>query len=171
MRLITMPTGTGQATKLSFRGLLNDPPDSRVLFPETTSSGFGAGRTSAPARDWRPERLGPDWPASGVDLHALVLQEVIAVCGLPAALAPGANAAGPTLREAQREFLLGTVQPYGDLIAAEASRVLERPVRIHHHKLAAADVAARARGVGTLTKAGVDLERALELVGWDGPTL
>ena len=35
------------------------------------------------------------------------------------------------------------------------------------HKLAAADVAARARGVHVLTQAGVDRDRALALVGWE----
>ena len=39
--------------------------------------------------------------------------------------------------------------------------MLERPVRIRFHKLAAADVAARARGVHVLTQAGVDRDRAL----------
>lgn len=166
-----MPQGTQQPTVKSFRARLQEPPDVRVLFPETTAGGYGSGRTSAPLTDWKQTRLGPDWSMGGTDLHALVLGEVLAVCGVPASLAPGSNAAGPTLREAQREFLIGTVQPYGALIAAEVSRVLERPVRIHYHALASADVAARARGVGTLTKSGVSLERALELVGWDGPSL
>ena len=99
--------------------------------------------------------------------QTLVLQTVLACCGVPPALAPGAAAAGPAMREAQRAFLTATVQPLGALLEAEVSRVLERPVRIRFHKLAAADVAARARGVHVLTQAGVDRDRALALVGWE----
>ena len=87
-----------------------------------------------------------------------------AVCRGRSCLA--AAAAGPAIREAQRELLTGTVQPLSDLVAEEASRVLESTVTITHHKLAAADVAARARGVHILTQAGIDSGRALELVGW-----
>ena len=168
-RMIAMPQGTAQPTIMALKALIADPSHGRLLLPSTTAGGFGSGRTSAPPTDWKPSRLGPDWSMGGTDLHALVLQEVLAVCGIPPALAPGANAAGPTLREGNREFLTTTIQPLGALIAAEASRVLERPVTIHHHALAAADVAARARGVHVLTQAGVEVERAMMLVGWDGP--
>ena len=103
----------------------------------------------------------------GTDLHALILGEIMAVCGVPASLAPGSAAAGPTLREAQREFLVGTVQPYGALIAAEASRVLERPVTLRFDALASADSAGRARAFGILAKNGIEKERALRKVGWE----
>ena len=47
--------------------------------------------------------------------QTLVLQTVLACCGVPPALAPGAAAAGPAMREAQRAFLTATVQPLGAL--------------------------------------------------------
>ena len=168
-RLMVQPQGAN-TDRDTLRANLQDK-SFQFAFPTTTAAGYGGGRSQAPLQDWKPIPLGPDWGNGGTDLHSLALQEVIAVCGVPPALAPGANAAGPTLREAQREFLTTTIQPYGDLIAAEASRVLERPVTIHHHALAAADVAARARGVHVLTEAGVQLERAMMLVGWDGGSL
>ena len=164
-RLFAMPQNAGVDTNTLRAGLQDK--SYQFAFPTTTAAGFGGGRASAPLTDWKPLVVGPDWSKGGAELHTLVLQEVMAVCGVPPALAPGAAAAGPTLREANREFLTTTVQPLGTLIAAEASRVLERPVTIHHHALAAADVAARARGVHVLTQAGVKLERALELVGWE----
>ena len=111
--IIPMPQGVAVPTQQSIRRFLTDAEMSVVL-PPTTAGGFGSGRTSAPMRDWTPSRLVPAWPAAGVDLHALVLQEVLGVCGIPPALAPGANAAGPTLREANREFLTTTVQPRND---------------------------------------------------------
>ena len=36
----------------------------RVLLLETTGAGWGDGRGAAPMRDWRPERPGPNPPAS-----------------------------------------------------------------------------------------------------------
>ena len=129
--------------------------------------GRRAGAAGGAQADSIVRRLGPDIPEASVNLETLVLQTVLACCGVPPALAPGAAAAGPAMREAQRAFLTATVQPLGALLEAEVSRVLERPVRIRFHKLAAADVAARARGVHVLTQAGVDRDRALALVGWE----
>ena len=62
--------------------------------------------------------------------------------------------------------MTGTVIPLADLIAEESGRVLESTVTFSHHALAAADTAARARGVHILVQAGIDKDRALELVGW-----
>ena len=36
----------------------------RALLLETTAAGWGEGRSAAPLRDWKPERLGPNPPAS-----------------------------------------------------------------------------------------------------------
>lgn len=63
---------------------------------------------------------------------------------------------------------MATVVPLARILEVEATRVLERPVVLQHHELAAADVAGRARAVGTLVENGVDRERALTLVGWGG---
>ena len=61
---------------------------------------------------------------------------------------------------------MSTVQPLAALLEAEVSRVLERPVVLRHHRLAAADVASRARAVHVLVESGVDVGDARELVGW-----
>ena len=104
--------------------------------------------------------------AAGVELHALALQETAGVCGLPAAMVPGADAAGPAHREAFRQFVALTVLPLGRMLEAEVSRVLERPVRLMHHQLASADVASRARAFKALVENDIDKDRALALVGW-----
>ena len=163
-RIIPQPQGDSQSTANSIRNAITT--GLRLSLPETTSSGHGSGRASAPLTDWKPYRLGPDYMAGGVDLHALALQEVASVCGLPPALAPGAAAAGPALRESFRQFVALTVQPLGRILEAEIERVLERPVRLIHHELASADVAARARAFKSLVENDVDKDRALELVGW-----
>ena len=163
-RIIPQPQGDSQTTADSIRHAIQT--GLRLALPETVASGGGAGRSSAPLTDWKPYRLGPEYLAAGVELHALALQETAGVCGLPAPMVPGSAAAGPAHREAFRQFLALTVQPLGNILASEVSRVLERPVRLKHHQLAAVDVAARARGVHVLVQAGADLDRALALVGW-----
>ena len=105
--------------------------------------------------------------AAGVDLHTLSLQEVAAVCGLPAPMVPGSDAAGPAWRESFRQFVALSVQPLGRILEAEVSRVLERPVRLMHHQLASADVAARARALKALIENDIEARAlAIKLVGW-----
>ena len=113
-----------------------------------------------------PSGLGFEAPTAAVELYNLLLQEVGAAAGIPWALMPGSGAAGPGLREANRQFLSTTVEPLGLLISAELERVLETPVTIRHDKLAAADVVSRARALKGLVDAGIPLEEAKGLVGW-----
>ena len=165
-RIIPMPQGQSTAVSNAIKMLITDPSSGRIVLPETTKAGQGAGMGSSPQRDFRADRLGFEAPVSEEQLYRTLLMEIGAICGCPWPLMPGSGAAGPAIREAQRELLTGTIQPLGDLIIEEAARVLEAPVSIVHHKLAAADVAARARGVHILTQAGIESGRALELVGW-----
>ena len=164
-RIIPQPQGDSQNTADSIRQAITT--GLRLALPETTTAGHGAGRSSAPLTDWKPYRLGPEYMAAGVQLHALALQETAAVCGLPAPMVPGAAAAGPAWREAFRQFVALTVQPLGRILEAEVSRVLERPVRLTHHALASADIAARARAFKSLIENNIDEAKALALVGWN----
>ena len=163
-RIIPQPQGDSQSTANSIRNAITT--GLRLSLPETTSSGHGSGRASAPLTDWKPYRLGPDYMAGGVDLHALALQEVAGVCGLPAAMVPGAASAGPALRESFRQFVQLVILPLGRILEAEVSRVLERDIRLRHDELASADVASRARAYKSLVENGVAKDRALALVGW-----
>ena len=163
-RIIPQPQGNSQTTADSIRKAITT--GLRLSLPESVASGGGAGRSSAPLTDWKPYRLGPDYMAAGVDLHTLSLQEVAAVCGLPAPMVPGSDAAGPAWRESFRQFVALSVQPLGRILEAEVSRVLERPVRLMHHQLASADVAARARALKALIENDIDQDLAIKLVGW-----
>ena len=163
-RIIPQPQGESKTTADSLRHAIST--GLRLALPETAAAGGGAGRSSAPLTDWKPYRLGPDYMAGGVLLHALALQETAGVCGLPAPMVPGSAAAGPAWREAFRQFVALTVQPLGRILEAEVSRVLERPVRLMHHQLASADVASKARAYKALVENDIDRERALTLVGW-----
>ena len=164
LRIIPQPFGQSQTAADNIRAAVNS--GLKLALPETTASGGGAGRSSSPLTDWKSYTLQPEYMAAGVQLHALALQEVAGVCGLPAAMVPGSAAAGPAQREGFRQFVALTVQPLGRILEAEVSRVLERPVRLMHHQLASADVAARARAFKSLVENDIDHERALALVGW-----
>ena len=84
----------------------------------------------------------------------------------PRSVRPGLND-GTAAREALRRLWTLTIQPLGDLIAEELSRVLEVPVALNFGRPSGmADLAARARAVGALVKAGVEQSDALLLTGW-----
>ena len=164
LRIIPQPFGQSQPAADSIRAAVST--GLRLALPETTASGGGAGRSSAPLTDWKSYTIQPEYLAAGVQLHALALQKTAGVCGLPAPMVPGSAAAGPAHREAFRQFVAATVIPFGRILEAEVSRVLERPVRLMHHQLASADVAARARAFKALVENDIDRDRALALVGW-----
>ena len=166
LRFIPAAVGMGQAIKGSLRGAMTDPSQGRVLVPETTQTGFGGGRAQAPATDWKTNRVGPEFQPADPGIYGAVLQAVALACGVPPALVNGA-AGGPALREGWRSLLVGTIQPWGELVSEEVSRVLERPVTLKHWRLAGADSAARARAVHVLTESGIDEREALALVGWE----
>ena len=113
--IIPQPFGQSQTAADSIRAAVNS--GLRLALPETTAAGGGAGRSSAPLTDWKSYTIQPEYAAAGVELHALALQETAGVCGLPAAMVPGADAAGPAHREAFRQFVALTVQPLGRILA------------------------------------------------------
>ena len=165
-RVVAVPGGVGEDTIKDLRSRVSDPAlPGRLAFPETTNKGWGAGASNAPQSDWAPRRFGPEYQPADAAIYQAVEAAVLACCGIPPALADP-SAAGPGQRESWRTLLVGTVQPLAALVEAEVSRVLERPVRLRHHRLAAADVASRARAVHVLTEAGVEVGEARELVGW-----
>ena len=112
-RIIPMPAGQSTAVSNAIRNLITQPESGRVVLPETTKGSAGPG--SAPMRDYRADRLGFDAPASEEQLYRTLLMEIVSICGVPWSLAPGSGAAGPAIREGQRELLTGTVIPLARL--------------------------------------------------------
>ena len=138
----------------------------RTLLPETTSGGYGD-RQGAPGRDWKPERLGADPPMAMVTLRTAVENTVLSCFGIPSPLGPAGITDGTAAREAARRLWTLTIQPLGAMIAEELTRVLERPVALEYGRPSGlADLAARARAVGALAKAGVSTDDAMVLTGW-----
>ena len=124
-------------------------------------SGVGPGSSN-----WRVQRIGLQPPESVVNLRSAASQDILAACGVPVELFSG-DADGTARREAWRVFLHGSVQGVADTVASEFSAELELPVRIDFRRLFASDIQGRGRAFASLTKGGMDTERAARAVGID----
>ncbi len=130
---------------------------------ETTSAGWGEGKTSAPRRDYQPSRIGANPPAVLPSLRRDVFEAVLAACGVPVALVIEAD--GTSQREAFRRWLTTAARPLGDLVAAELSAKLEAPISFDFTGLYAHDLAGRAQAFQKLAAGGMDLSKALAISG------
>ena len=165
-RIIPIAQGSGAgAANLLSKAIAGQLPG-RLAFPETQLAGAGAGRSSAPMRDFGSTRTGWESPISGPQLYAHLFSEVAEICGVPGALV-NPTSAGPAAREAWRRLTVGTCEPYARLLESELSRVLERTVTITLRRLAGVDAAGRARALHVLVEAGFTPEAAQKLLGWD----
>ena len=160
--VLPMPDGISEE---SVNGLKMDLKNLRgkVALVESTASGHGQGRQAAPQADWRLQRLGAEFPEGNVALRRNVGADVCSALGIPAALYLGAD--GATVREAYRQLLVATIQPFAQLITDELERKLESPVKLDFRRLAAADIAARARAFNSLSVAGIEKDEAAQLSG------
>ena len=163
-RLIPLPEGHQDPAELLTA--IKDAKG-RTVLPESTQGGYGD-TSGKPARDWSPQRLGADPPAPLISLRGAVEDSVLACYGIPSPLGPSGRTDGTAMRESSRRFWNLTVRPLLAIVSEELSRALERPIRITHGQAAGAtDVAARARAVHVLQQAGVPLDDAMQLAGWN----
>ena len=130
---------------------------------ETTASGWGAGGTAAPAQDWRPQRIGPNYPQAVVHLRQDIERAVAVACGVPLALMGGG--VETAMRESWRLFLHGAVAPLGRMVTEELSEKLQRSVTLDWTELYAADVQGRARAYQSMTGGGMEPGAAARLSG------
>lgn len=136
-----------------------------ISITETGTSGYGTGRANAPLVDWIARRFGMAIPEHNVSLRRDVIRDIFITLGIPASMV---LADGAALREGYRQLLTTTIQPMADIVAAELSVKLERPIAISYMKLAAIDVTARARAFGSLRQGGLGEAEALALAGLEG---
>jgi len=135
----------------------------RTALIETTVSGWGEGRGSAPGSDCRPNRIGPAPPDSLARLHEVTTAALLAALGVPVELVHVADGTGQ--REAWRRFLHGTLAPIGDQVGEELSNIAGRPVRLTWESLFASDVQGRARAFQSMVGGGMAVEDAAILSG------
>ena len=91
-------------------------------------------------------RLGLSPPQAAVLLRQHLAQDLVAACGLPAALL-AENATGEGLREVGRHALHWLLLPAGRLVEAAASELLDRDVTLDFDALMAGDLRSRGQFV------------------------
>ena len=117
---------------------------------------------AAPSKDYKPERFGFAPPETAVEARRDVERSILAACGVPPVLANHA-APGTSMREAWRQFTVGTVEPLATIISDQLSEALGETVTLTMPR--SADVATLARAVQSLAGAGMNIDQAREVVG------
>lgn len=129
-----------------------------------SKSDFATNVGQSRAQEWRRVELGPDLQRAEIpELSDGLHNRVLAAAGIPPALVTASGNAG-AMREAFRQFSIMTVEPLARQMQPELRKL--GITGLSSASMAAADTAGRARSVGALVKAGVNLERAMKLVGW-----
>lgn len=114
--------------------------------------------------EFKRVELGPDLESADLTPMTEGLHDrLLAACGIPPALW-SASGASSSMREAMRSFTLMTVIPIARSLLPQFAKV--GVTSVSSKSMLSADVAGRARAVGTLVGAGMDLPQALKLVGW-----
>ena len=162
--LLPVPEAMGDDNKKALQHDLGELKG-RTALVETQAGGHGQGARSAPQVEWQPKRLGAMVPEAHVQLRNDVGRDVCAALGIPAALWTGTD--GGSIREAYRQLLTATLEPFAELITAEFKDKLGMAATLNFRKLAAADVSARARAYGTMIAANVPRKDAALASGLD----
>ena len=162
--LLPVPAGLKDERKKELRTDLGDLKG-RTAIVETMAEGHGQGRFAAPPQDWQIKRMGAQIPEPHIALRSEVGRDVCSALGIPGALYSGTD--GGSIREAYRQLLTATLEPWAEIIKSEFREKIGYPVDFNFRKLAAADIAARARAYGTLVASGVDKAEAAAVSGLD----
>ena len=134
----------------------------QVAFPTTTASGFGAGRSSAPLSDWKPQRLKPMPDEALVRLADSASSRVVAALGAHPAIMGGASGSGAISLTAQRQFRTMLMQPMARLIEENTWRVFGERIRIWW-PAGVEGMLVKSRAAAMLAQLGVDPQEALQL--------
>ena len=139
----------------------------QLLAVETQAGGLGD-TARRPAGDWKTVRLGPDPPASIVELQRLSASQVYSACGVPTPLLADKSADATGQRESWRRFLAGSVKPLAEIVQEELRLKLDQPnLTLSFTKLRASDIQGAARSFAALVKSGMDVNEALTVTGLD----
>ena len=110
-------------------------------------------------------RIGPNPPEQLGVLRGQSAELIALAAGLPGSFVRGGR--GSEQRESLRVFLFATLLPLAGLVSHELARVFgDDAVSLEFSRLTAADLSGRARAVKQLTDAGVPLQDALGLAGF-----
>ena len=135
----------------------------KAMLVETTQAGYGEGKTAAPSKDWKAERLGPQPPEALVQLSKMAFSRMLAACGCSPALFDDSH--GTSKREALRQWHLGTVMPLARILEHELSARLDAPIRLRFDGYPR-DMVSRATVFAKIASVeGVTPRQALHLAG------
>ena len=135
-----------------------------TLLIETTAGAWGDGRAIAPKGDWESRRIGFDPSRESGLIREQAALAVLSACGIPPSLV-SEKAEGTAQREGLRRFINLTLQPLGKILEAELSDKLDADVTLNVDAIQAGDLTGKARAMGSMVKAGMDLEKAVSLAG------
>ena len=134
----------------------------KAVLTETTAAGWGEGRASAPMSDWKPQRLGPQFPPAIPEAARDSFARMLAACGTTISLFDDSD--GTAQREALRRWHMGTVKPLARLLEHELSTKLETPVKLRFDAYPT-DLAGRASAFKALVTGGMTVTEALATSG------
>ena len=135
------------------------------VVPVTSATQPVAASGQEPASRWTPGALRPDPAAQHVQLRKDAARDILAACGIPPVLFD-LEGDGTTRREAYRQLVFTTLQPWGRLVQAELRDKLASPeLSLSFAGLHGADLATRGRALKQLTESGVSLQEALDITG------
>ena len=135
----------------------------RTILAETSSAGWGEGRSAAPRKDWESTRLGANPPDVLRGLRSEAGMAVLSACGVPVSLATDAD--GTSQRESWRRFVMGAVEPLLEIVGEELERKLETRITFDLSGLWAHDLAGRAQAFSKFIQGGMALEQAAAVSG------
>ena len=135
----------------------------RMQLVESMAAGYGDGRASAPAGDWKQKRFGAAPPESLGNLQSAAFNAVLSACGVPVSLATDAD--GTSQRESWRRFVMGSVEPLAGVLSRELSVKLETSVGLSFAGLWAHDAAGRAAAYAKLRQSGMSESEAEQASG------
>ncbi len=143
-----------------------------TLVVEGVAQSVAAGQH--PQADKRPDDLSPDLSKSMTKETLSAARDAVSMAfGILPGLAYSATT-GPMVREAQRHLAQWQLQPIAELMAEEATAKLGATIKLDVMRpLQAFDAGGRARALSAIIKtmaeakeAGIDVNKALELVDW-----
>ena len=159
------PDGATQEQAHSMAATVKAMRGGKQVVSETTAQGFGAGKTSAPSRDWVPVSVGQAHSPGNVSMRDSVQGSIAAAYGVPAAYM-NMDATAAALREAKRLAFLNKTLPLAALMIEELREKLGE-TSIVWPCLAdqSVDVHLRARAASAAGELVTDKATLLELVG------
>ena len=140
--------------------------DGTMSLVPSMAGGFGDGRGSAPAGDWRQVRLGAAPPRATVSLRRDAEDSLLAGLAIPPDLVRGGGE-GAANREALRQYFHGAVLAFGSILEEEIRAKLHPDCALTYGRLGAADVMGRARAFQSMTGGddNIPAEEAAQIAG------